>query len=186
MADLAIRLSIGLPTFVRASSPNTHIHFVTTFHRRRLPHYYSAGQATFFTWRLHGSLPANRSFPPAIASGQAFRAMDRILDSASAGPLFLRMPEVAKMVMEAIHYRDQRTCEVHSFVIMPNHVHLLMTPFEAVSKVMQSLKRFTATEGNRMCWDSLAGHSGRTRALTGWFATMRSLSESLTTSRGTR
>jgi REP element-mobilizing transposase RayT len=150
------RLAIGLATFVRASSTDTHILFVTTFHRRRLPHYYSAGQATFLTWRLHGSLPANRSFPPAIASGQAFRAMDRILDSASAGPLFLRMPEVAKMVMEAIHYRDQRTFEVHSFVIMPNHVHLLITPFEAVSKVMQSLKRFTAREGNRML-----GRTGR-------------------------
>ena len=144
------RLAIGLPTLVRASSPDTHILFMTTFHRRRLPHYYSAGQATFLTWRLHGSLPANRGFPPAIASGQTFKAMDRILDSASLGPLFLRMPEVAKMVMEAIHYRDQRTCEVHSFVIMPNHVHLLMTPFEAVSKVMQSLKRFTAREANRM------------------------------------
>ena len=76
--------------------------------------------------------------------------MDRILDSASTGPLFLRMPEVAKMVMEAIRYRDQRTCQIHAYVIMPNHVHLLMTPFETVSKVMQSLKRFTGREGNRM------------------------------------
>jgi putative transposase len=33
---------------------------------------------------------------------------------------------------------------------MPNHVHLLITPLAAVSKVMQSLKRFTAREGNRI------------------------------------
>jgi hypothetical protein len=33
---------------------------------------------------------------------------------------------------------------------MPNHVHLLMTPLVEVSKVMQSLKRFTAREGNRI------------------------------------
>jgi REP element-mobilizing transposase RayT len=144
------RLAIGLPTFLRFSLRDTLILFVTTFHRRRLPHYHSAGQATFLTWRLHDSLPANRSFHTAIASGQAFRAMDRILDSACTGPLFLRMPEVAKMVMDAIRYRDQRTCQVHSFVIMPNHVHLLMTPFEAVPKVMQSLKRYTAREGNRL------------------------------------
>ena len=71
--------------------------------------------------------------------------MDRVLDTACSGPLFLRMPEIAKMVMDAIHYRDQRTYPLHSFVVMPNHVHLLMTPLEAVSKVMQSLKRFTAT-----------------------------------------
>ena len=76
--------------------------------------------------------------------------MDRVLDTASIGPLFPRMPEIAKMVMDAIHYRDQRTYQLHSFVVMPNHVHRLMTPLEPVSKVMQSLKRFTAREGNRM------------------------------------
>jgi len=144
------RLAIGLLTFARISLPNAHVAFVTTFHSRRLPHYHSAGQATFLTWRLHGSLPPSRGFPSPIASGQAFLAMDRLLDSTCTGPLFLRVPEVGKMVMDAIHYRDQRTYRLHSFVVMPNHVHLLMTPLEAVSKVMQSLKRFTAREGNRM------------------------------------
>ena len=33
---------------------------------------------------------------------------------------------------------------------MPNHVHLLMSPLVAVSKIVQSLKRFAAREGNRM------------------------------------
>jgi putative DNA methylase len=144
------RLAIGLLTLVRTFPPNTHILFVTTFHSRRLPHYHSVGHATFVTWRLHDSLPPKRSFPPAIASGQAFLALDRILDSASTGPLFLRMPGVAKMVMDAIHFRDQQVYQLHAFVVMPNHVHLLMTPLEAVSKVMQSIKRFTAREGNRM------------------------------------
>ncbi len=87
-----------------------------------------------------------------MASGQAFLTMDRILDNTCLGPLFLRMPEVAKMVMDAIHYRDRDLSQyqLHAFVIMPNHVHLLMTPLRAVSKVMQSLKRFTAREGNRI------------------------------------
>jgi putative DNA methylase len=76
--------------------------------------------------------------------------MDRLLDSTRTGPLFLRMPEVANMVTDAIHYRDLRTDQLHAFVVMPNHVHLLMTPLVAVSKVMQSLKRFTAREGNRI------------------------------------
>ena len=51
--------------------------------------------------------------------------------------------------MEAIHYRDLRSYQLHAFVVMPNHVHLLMTPLERASKVMQPLKRFTAREGNR-------------------------------------
>jgi REP element-mobilizing transposase RayT len=33
---------------------------------------------------------------------------------------------------------------------MPNHVHLLVTPRVEVSKMMQSLKRFTARECNRI------------------------------------
>jgi REP element-mobilizing transposase RayT len=124
---------------------------MATFHTRRLPHYYSDGQPIFITWRLHGSLPANRSFPSATSSGQAFVALDRLLDNARAGPLYLRRPEIAKVVVEAIYYRErERHYQLHSYVVMANHVHLLMTPLADVSKVMQSLKRFTAREGNRI------------------------------------
>jgi REP element-mobilizing transposase RayT len=106
----------------------------------------------FVTWRLAGSLPENRSFSPAVTSGQTFLAMDRILDNTRTGPLFLRLPDIAAMVVDAIHYRERhlRHYQLHSYVVMPNHVHLLMTPLVEVSKVMQSLKRFTAREGNRM------------------------------------
>ena len=78
--------------------------------------------------------------------------MDRLLDTACTGPLYLRRPEFAKMVVNAIHYEewDMRHCQLHSYVVMPNHVHLLMTPLVDVSKVTQSLKRFTAREGNRI------------------------------------
>jgi hypothetical protein len=79
---------------------------VTTF-RRRLPHYHSIGQPIFLTWRLHGSLPANRGFPPATTSGQAFVAMDHLLDTACTGPLYLRRPEIANVVVEAIRYRER-------------------------------------------------------------------------------
>jgi putative transposase len=130
--------------------PNAHVLFVANFHSRRLPYYLSTGHATFITWRLHGSLPPNRSFPPALSSGQAFVAMDRLLDDTRTGPHFLRIPEVARMVTDAIQYRNLRTFRLHAFVVMPNHVHLLMTLLVAVSKVMHSLKRFTAREGNRM------------------------------------
>jgi hypothetical protein len=129
--------------------------FMTVFHQRRLPHLHSVGQPVFVTWRLHGSLPPNRVFSSDIDSGQAFAAMDRLLDNMSAGPLFLRMPDVANMVVKAIHYREDPDGNVphfrlHVFVVMPNHVHLLVTPLVEMSKVMQSLKRYTAREGNRI------------------------------------
>ena len=135
------------------SVPRLLLVYLTTFHRRRLPHFHSVGETIFLTWRLHGSLPPNRIYPPATTtSGQAFLAMDRILDVATAGPLYLRQPEIANMVVEAIHLRDQVLghYHLHSFVVMANHVHLLITPRVQVSKLMQSLKRFTAREGNRI------------------------------------
>jgi hypothetical protein len=57
-----------------------------TFYRRHLPHLFHIGQPVFVTWRLNGSLPPSRSFPPStITSGQAFAAMDRLLDEARIG-----------------------------------------------------------------------------------------------------
>ena len=76
--------------------------------------------------------------------------MDRLLDSASTGPLYLRQPEIARIVVEAIRYRDEGHYQLHNYVVMGNHVHLLITPRVAVPKLMHSLKRFTAREGNRV------------------------------------
>jgi REP element-mobilizing transposase RayT len=76
--------------------------------------------------------------------------MDRILDNTRMGPFYLRIPEIAAMVVDAIHVRDGRDYRLHAYVVMPNHVHLLITPATEVCKVMQSLKRFTAREGNKI------------------------------------
>lgn len=125
---------------------------MTTFHLRRLPHYHGVGQPIFLTWRRYGSLPPNRRFPPATTAGQAFLAMDRILDNACTGPLYLRRPEIASMMVEAIRHQEQSLghYHLHYYVVMANHVHLLVTPRVQVSRFMQSLKRFTAREANRM------------------------------------
>jgi REP element-mobilizing transposase RayT len=129
-----------------------------TFHSRHLPHYHSIGHPIFLTWRLYGSLPAGRHFPSGTTSGEAFLAMDRLLDSTCTGPLHLRRPDVASMVVEAIH--DHERCfghyQLHCYVVMANHVHVLITSRVEVSKLMQSLKRFTANEGNR-----ILGFTGR-------------------------
>ena len=77
------------------------------FYRRRLPHFYEVDQPVFLTWRLHDSLPPGRAFPAdALSSGQAFAAMDRLLDEASGGAVYLRQPAIADMIVEAIHYNS--------------------------------------------------------------------------------
>jgi REP element-mobilizing transposase RayT len=40
--------------------------------------------------------------------------------------------------------------EMYSWVVMANHVHVLITPHVEVSKLMHSLKRFTAREANKI------------------------------------
>jgi putative transposase len=124
-----------------------------TFYRRRLPHVYETGQSVFLTWRLHDSLPPHRAFPElALTSGQAFAAMDRLLDESRVGTFYLRQPAVADMVVEAIEYNATILGHylLHAFVVMPNHVHLLATPAVALPKLTKSLKGITARRANAM------------------------------------
>jgi REP element-mobilizing transposase RayT len=123
------------------------------FYRRRLPHLDQIAQPAFVTWRLYGSLPPNRAFPPAaVSSGQAFAAMDRLLDETRTGPFYLRQQPLAEMVVEAIHYNSAGLghYELHAFVVMPNHVHVLVTPVVALCKLTKSLKGITAKRANAM------------------------------------
>jgi len=56
------------------------------------------------------------------------------------------------MVQSAIRHRDTATghYRLHAYEVMPNHVHMLITPQVEISVLMQSLKRFTGRQGNRM------------------------------------
>jgi hypothetical protein len=95
----------------------------------------------FLTWRLHGSLPEGRAFPSATTAGETFLAMDRLLDNAQTGPLYLRKPEIASMVIEAIRYRELTQYHLHCFVVMANHVHLLFTPDEVAQEIYCSRRQ---------------------------------------------
>ena len=123
-----------------------------TLRTRRLPHFHAVSRPIFLTWRLFGSLPKGRAFPNAMTSGKVFVAMDRLLDRAQTGPLHLRRPEIANMMVETIQYHAATLAhyELHAYCVMANHVHLLITPRVPVSRLMQSLKGFTAHEANRL------------------------------------
>jgi REP element-mobilizing transposase RayT len=111
------------------------------------------GRPAFVTWRLFGTLPANRSFQGgSLSSGQAFAAMDLLLDRAQTGPSYLRRPEIARMLMTGIHHGagPLQHYELHAFVVMPNHVHLLITPAVELRKLTMSLKSVTAKHANRI------------------------------------
>ena len=123
------------------------------FYRRRLPHWQPSGKNLFLTWHLDGSLPRNRFPPPgALSSGQAFVWLDRYLDEARCGPVWLEREEIASLVVDAIHYaaNDLRHYDLHAYVVMANHVHLLIHPLVPPSKLMQSVKGFSAREANKL------------------------------------
>ncbi len=54
------------------------------------------------------------------------------------------------MVVRAIHHNANVLGQyaLHAFVVMPNHVHLLLTPAIAVPKLAKSLKGITAKRAN--------------------------------------
>ena len=125
---------------------------------RRLPHMSSTSQPIFLTWRLQGSLPNNRFFRGGnLSSGQVFVAMDRLLDEARTGPFYLRQPEIADMVAEEILYNAENLghYDLHAFVVMPNHVHLLLTAKVLLQRLTKSLKGITAKKAN-----AILGHTG--------------------------
>jgi putative transposase len=128
------------------------------FYRRRLPHWQPSGKRLFLTWHLRGSLPHNRFAPPAkLTGGEAFVWMDRFLDEARCGPTWMKRDDVAQIVADAIRYAAATLShyELHAYVVMANHVHLLILPLLAPSKLLQSVKGFSAREANK-----LLGRSG--------------------------
>jgi putative transposase len=123
-----------------------------TMHRRRLPHHYPEGIPLFLTWHLHGSLPALLLPPPGpLVSGQAFVWLDRQLDAPRGGPTYLRQPDIAQIVVDSIHKgAGLGHYELGAYVVMANHVHLLIRPLIAPDRLLKSLKGATARAANRL------------------------------------
>jgi putative transposase len=124
-----------------------------SFSQRRLPHWRPDGKPLFLTWHLHGSLPDNRFPPPgALSAGKAFVWMDRYLDEARYGPNWLKRDELARIVVDALRYASDtlRYFDLSAYVVMPNHVHVLVLPLVDAGKLLHSVKGFSAREANKL------------------------------------
>jgi putative transposase len=120
---------------------------------RKLPHFHPEGAYLFLTWRLWGSLLPPSADPPVYSSaGHAFVAQDRALERRPLGPLWLKDPRVADLVAHAILAGEQERqfYELCAWVIMPNHVHLLILPKVSMPVLMRWLKGSTARHANRI------------------------------------
>jgi len=73
----------------------------------------------FVTWRLWGSLPQER-LPAHLTSGEAFVALDRLLDTARIGPVYLRQDQIAGMVRDHLQALGaEGLCSLDAYVVMP-------------------------------------------------------------------
>jgi len=84
--------------------------------------------------------------------------MDRYLDAARTGPLYLAQRPIASIVAASSrcgvrlgHY------DLGAYAIMANHVHVLLRPKVLPSRLLQSLKGATARQANL-----LLGRTGET------------------------
>jgi REP element-mobilizing transposase RayT len=87
-----------------------------------------------------------------LTSGAAFVAEDRALERDRRGVHWLADSRVAAVVADAIRRGEssRKFYELHSWVIMPNHVHLLITPRVPLPTITRWLKGSTAREANRI------------------------------------
>jgi putative transposase len=65
--------------------------------------------------------------------------------------MYLGRPDIAQIVVNSIHKGvDLGHYELGAYVVMPNHVHLLIRPSIAPERLMKSLKGASAREANRV------------------------------------
>ncbi len=114
--------------------------------RNRLPHWDQLGGTYFLTFRLADAVPADllrrwqaerddwlRAHPPPLSPEleqiyhQRFSAEIDLWLDAGHGGCVLRDPACARIVADTLTHDDPERCALWSWVIMPNHVHALLS-----------------------------------------------------------
>lgn len=131
------------------------------FHKRNLPHLYFNDGIYFITSRLINSIPVEKlellKKDATIATDEKekrlFKKYDALIDSGIYGEKFLKIPECAEIVKNTLHFPNDKDYKLICYCIMPNHFHLVFELLEnnkGISKIMQSIKRKSARECNKI------------------------------------
>ena len=126
--------------------------------RGYLPHFESSVVIQSVTYRLADALPKEviERFRQELEGhendDQELRQRIEAWQDAGHGSCALRASAHARIVIEAWQHFDSSRCNLHAWVVMPNHVHLLvqMIPPHTLSDAVESWKRFTATRINQL------------------------------------
>jgi 8-oxo-dGTP diphosphatase len=81
--------------------------------------------------------------------GKSFARHDRKLDRMRSGPVWLKERRIANRVISALQYgeRVRGSYDLHSGVVIPNHLHALLRPHPRLSEITRWLKTATANRG---------------------------------------
>ncbi len=153
---------------------------IIEYHHSSLPHYQEAGQVISLTWRLSFTLPVNlqKLLAEMKAIIQSYSELkddnfvrnqkikeykekvlqwDNYLGKLRLPELKLSEPKTANIIMSAFKFYDNNLYNLHSYCIMPNHIHLLLEPKEddnnsyyKISDIIKRIKAFTAKEINKL------------------------------------
>jgi REP element-mobilizing transposase RayT len=137
--------------------------------RGYLPHVKHEGASYFVTFRLADSLPqevllrfkaeqaevrrlagANPSREETEEIDRALqRKIERYLDQ-GVGACHLRCPDIAGLVAAALRHFHEQQYLLDDWVVMPNHVHVVLWPMPnfTLSEILRGRKTFTARESN--------------------------------------
>jgi putative transposase len=109
---------------------------------------------SFITWRLYGSIPASKRalILKEKDISKRFLLFDNELDRASYGPTWLKNPALAQIVVDACWYGETELdrYRLSAFVVMSNHVHILIWPKARLARITKSIKGYTARECNKL------------------------------------
>lgn len=134
------------------------------YSRGYLPHFDQPGLLQGVTFHLADSLPSlvlqriKDSCARQPNPDQELRRRIQDYLDAGHGACSLRDPRIAEMVEQALLYFDADRYRVLAWVVMPNHVHVVIETFPDYSlpNVVKSWKSYTAKEANK-----LLGKSGK-------------------------
>lgn len=138
-------------------------------HRHILPHWQKDGVWHFITWRLADSLPQEfietwkserddwllkhpKPWNPETEAQYHSRFSDAYLEhlDSGLGSCVLKQTDCAEAVEQALCYFDGQRYTLKSFVIMPNHVHVLVRLHDGwpLERVIQNWKERSASSIN--------------------------------------
>lgn len=169
-------VKIQIPSDFRGLDHSKALHI----RERNLPHWRQDGATYFITFRLADSIPrevfieiereadhwreraafeerksGDKLSPAFLAEWEIFQRrqltkIETTMDSGQ-GSCVLSDPANRSILADALHFFNHQRYTLHAFVIMPNHVHMAVTPHAGwdLGKLLQSWKGFSSRQINQ-------------------------------------